>query len=75
LRGQIETTLKRLKGLLDLGHVPVKDPQLAQSHGLAKLLAALLLENLTRDFWPFPPEKLSDRPGGEGSGTFRRHPR
>lgn len=55
LRWQIEMTFKRLKGLLDLGHVPVKDPQLAQSYILAKLLAALLLENLTRDFLAFSP--------------------
>ena len=55
LRWQIEMTFKRLKGLLDLGHVPAKDPQLAQSYVLAKLLAALLLENLTRDFLAFSP--------------------
>jgi DDE family transposase len=55
LRWQIEMTFKRLKGLLDLGHVPAKDPELAQSYVLAKLLAALLLENLTRDFLAFSP--------------------
>jgi hypothetical protein len=55
LRWQIEMTFKRLKGLLDLGHVPVKDPQLAQTYVMAKLLAALLLENLTRDFLAFSP--------------------
>lgn len=55
LRWQIEMTFKRLKGLLDLGHVPVKDPQLAQSYVLAKMLAALLLENLTQDFLAFSP--------------------
>jgi len=55
LRWQIEMMFKRLKGLLDLGHVPVKDPQLAQIYILAKLLAALLLENLTRDFLAFSP--------------------
>jgi hypothetical protein len=55
LRWQIEMTFKRLKGLLDLGHVPAKDPQLAQSYLFAKLLAALLLENLTKDFLAFSP--------------------
>lgn len=55
LRWQIEMTFKRLKGLLSLGHVPVKDPQLAQSYILAKMLAALLLENLTQDFLAFSP--------------------
>jgi hypothetical protein len=55
LRWQIEMAFKRLKGLLDLGHVPVKDRELAQSYLLAKLLAALLLEDLTRDFLAFSP--------------------
>jgi hypothetical protein len=54
-RWQIEMTFKRLKGLLALGHVPAKDPQLAQSYLFAKLLAALLLENLTKDFLAFSP--------------------
>jgi hypothetical protein len=57
LRWQIEMTFKRLKGLLDLGHVPAKDPQLAQSYLFAKLLAALLLENLTRGFLAFSPSE------------------
>lgn len=55
LRWQIEMTFKRFKGLLDLGHVPAKDPQLAQSYLFAKLLAILLLENLTKDFLAFSP--------------------
>jgi len=40
--------------------VPAKDPQLAQSYLLAKLLAVLLLEDLTKIFWLFPPEKLTN---------------
>jgi hypothetical protein len=55
LRWQIEMTFKRFKGLLDLGRVPAKDPQLAQSYLLAKLLAVLLLEDLTKDFLAFSP--------------------
>ena len=55
LRWQIEMTFKRFKGLLDLGHVPAKDPQLAQSYLFAKFLAVLLLENLTKDFLAFSP--------------------
>lgn len=55
LRWQIEMSFKRFKGLLDLGHVPAKDPQLAQSYLFAKLLAVLLLENLTKDFLAFSP--------------------
>jgi Transposase DDE domain len=55
LRWQIEMTFKRFKGLLDLGNVPAKDPQLAQSYLFAKLLAVLLLEDLTKDFLAFSP--------------------
>lgn len=56
-RWQIEMTFKRMKGLFDLGHVPAKDPQLAQSYLLTKLLAVLLLENLTEDFLAFSPSE------------------
>lgn len=56
-RWQIEMTFKRMKGLFDLGHVPAKDPQLAQSYLLTKLLAILLLENLTEDFLAFSPSE------------------
>ena len=55
LRWQIEMAFKRLKGLLHLGEVPVKDPQLAHGYLCAKLLAALMLEDLTRDFLAFSP--------------------
>ena len=87
LRWQIEMTFKRLKGLLDLGHVPAKDPDLAQSYLFAKLLAALLLENLTQDFLAFSPseafgcaaarqsvENPADpigSPGVRGAGPFK----
>jgi IS4 transposase len=59
LRWQIEMTFKRLKGLLHLGDLPMKDPQLAQSYLCAKLLAALLLEDLTQSFLAFPPSATS----------------
>jgi hypothetical protein len=55
LRWQIEMTFKRLKGLLRLGNLPVKDRDLAQSYLCAKLLAALMLGDLTRDFLAFSP--------------------
>ena len=55
LRWQIEMAFKRLKGLLHLGDVPMKDPQLAHSYLSAKLLAALMLEDLTKDFLAFSP--------------------
>jgi hypothetical protein len=55
LRWQIEMAFKRMKGLLDLGIVPMKDPQLAHVYLCAKLLAALMLEDLTTDFLAFSP--------------------
>lgn len=65
LRWQIEMAFKRMKGLLDLGDLPVKDPQLAYSYLAAKLLAALMLEDLTKDFLAFSPSGLG-RPGKAG---------
>lgn len=55
LRWQIEMAFKRMKGLLHLGDLPVKDPHLAHGYLCAKLLAALMLEDLTKDFLAFSP--------------------
>lgn len=55
LRWQIEMAFKRMKGLLHLGDLPMKDPQLAHGYLCAKLLAALMLEDLTQDFLAFSP--------------------
>lgn len=61
LRWQIEMAFKRMKGLLDLGNLPMKDPQLAYSYLGAKLLAALMLEDLTKDFLAFSPSGRAER--------------
>ena len=58
LRWQIEMAFKRMKGLLHLGDLPMKDPQLAHTYLCAKLLAALMLEDLTKDFLAFSPSGL-----------------
>ena len=65
LRWQIEMAFKRMKGLLHLGDLPVKDPQLAHGYLCAKLLAALLLEDLTKDFLAFSPSGFAG-PGKAG---------
>jgi len=62
LRWQIEMAFKRMKGLLHLGDLPMKDPQLAHTYLCAKLLAALMLEDLTKDFLAFSPSG----PGARG---------
>jgi hypothetical protein len=54
-RWQIEMAFKRLKEILPLRRVPVKDPDLAKTYLLANLLAALLTEDLARDFLAFSP--------------------
>jgi hypothetical protein len=54
-RWQIEYTFKRLKTLLHLDKLPAKDPELAQTFLLGKLLAALLIEDLTAGWVDFSP--------------------
>jgi hypothetical protein len=54
-RWQIEMVFKRLKGLLGLDQLAAKDSRLARSALYAKLLAALLLEDLTGKFLSFSP--------------------
>lgn len=61
-RWQIELLFKRLKGLIDLGNLPAKDSNLARSVLYAKLLAALVLDDLTTSFlsispWGYPIRK------------------
>jgi hypothetical protein len=48
LRWQIEIQIKRLKSLLQLDHLRAQDPRLVQTYLLAKLLAALLLDQLVQ---------------------------
>ena len=55
LRWQVEIAFKRLKSLLDFSRLPARDPSLARTWLLAKLLMALLLENLDQDFLDSPP--------------------
>lgn len=54
-RWQVELEFKRLKGLLQLGELPTKDPPTARTYLYAKLLGALLLDDLTERFLGFSP--------------------
>lgn len=54
-RWQIELVFKRLKSLLRLEDLPAKDPDLARAFLYAKLLAALLLEELTNSYLSISP--------------------
>jgi hypothetical protein len=55
LRWQIELLFKRLKSLLHLDHLRARDPDLAQTYLLAKILAALLAEELLDRAAAFSP--------------------
>jgi Transposase DDE domain len=54
-RWQVELAFKRMKSLLQLGELPARDPDLARTYLYAKLLAALLVEDLTQTFLSFSP--------------------
>jgi hypothetical protein len=54
-RWQIELTFKRLKSIVQLGHVPKLDDQSARSWLLAKLFVALLSQKLSRVGRTFSP--------------------
>ena len=61
-RWQIELVFKRIKSLLKLKELPAKDPKLAQAFLFAKLLAAILLEDLTTDYLSISPWGYRLRP-------------
>lgn len=54
-RWQVELAFKRLKSLLFLDQLRARDPNLAQTYLLAKILAALLAEELTVRTGEFSP--------------------
>lgn len=55
LRWQIELVFKRLKSLIHLDDLPAKNPDLARCWIYAKIIAALLLEDMTGVFDDSPP--------------------
>jgi hypothetical protein len=55
LRWQVEMRFKSLKSVIDLDYLPVKSFELAQTYLAAKLLVALLIEQLVFDYESFPP--------------------
>ena len=61
-RWQIELVFKRLKSLLRLEDLPAKDPDLARTFLYSKLLAAILLEELTHSYLSFSPWGFRLRP-------------
>lgn len=55
LRWQIELVFKRLKSILGLDRLPADDPDLARAWIYAKLIAALLLEDIAGQVLDSPP--------------------
>lgn len=61
-RWQIELVFKRLKSILQLDELAAKDPRLARTYLYAKLLGALLLEDLSEGYVSFSPWGYRIRP-------------
>ena len=55
LRWQVELAFKRLKSLLDFGKLPARDADLARTWLFAKLLMALIIEDLDQELLDSPP--------------------
>ncbi len=54
-RWQIELAFKRLKSLVHLDHLNAKEPAMVRTYLFAKLLGALLIEDLTQRYLSFSP--------------------
>jgi len=59
LRWQIELAFKRLKSLLNMGHVPKMDPNCVRAWLQTKVLTSLLIEKLLREAEVFSPSGFS----------------
>jgi hypothetical protein len=68
-RWQIELAFKRLKSLLLLDELLAQDEHLCQAFLLAKLLAALLVEDLTHRYTAFSPWGYGSPGGGPPPGS------
>ena len=67
LRWQIELVFKRLKSLLGLGNLRAKNPRLARTYLLAKILGALIIEEMSGRAlsffpWGFPLPHTAAQP-------------
>jgi len=54
-RWRVERAFESVKSLLQLGHLPARDPALARTYLYAKLLGALLLDDLSNRFLELSP--------------------
>lgn len=66
LRWQIELVFKRFKSILNLDHVSAREPRMIQTYVLAKILGALIVEDLSDRYlsffpWGYPLRRASSR--------------
>ena len=54
-RWQVEVAFKRLKGIMDLGHLPKQDPESCKAWLYGKMLVAMLVERIFRTAESFSP--------------------
>jgi hypothetical protein len=54
-RWQVELAFKRLKGIMDLGHLPKSDPESCKAWLYGKLFVALLVEHIYQEAESFSP--------------------
>ena len=54
-RWQVELAFKRLKGIMDLGHLPKNDPESCKAWLYGKLFVALLVEHIYQEAESFSP--------------------
>jgi hypothetical protein len=73
-RWQIELAFKRLKSLLDAGHLPKKDPASCRAWMQAKVLIALLTDKLILESELFSPWGLPT-PARRADGTALLKPK
>lgn len=75
LRWQVEMAFKRLKSLLHLDQIAAKEDRIVETYVLAKLLAALLIEDLTTRYVDFFPWGYPIRPLPDNLATHPDLPR
>ncbi|MFH1884813.1 MAG: IS4 family transposase [Planctomycetota bacterium] len=69
LRWQIELSFKRLKSIMDLGHLHKSDPESCKSWLYGKLLVAFLVERIHQEAESFSPWGYPLRGGGRIQGA------
>lgn len=73
LRWQVELAFKRLKSLIHIDQITAKEDRVVQTYILGKLLAALLIEDLTERYLDFSPWGFPLRPTAHALAADQNH--